>query len=177
MDPNRTLALIRAEIEMAEKSGSELPKSSLVDYRNVVHALPPNAHEYWATVAAIINYQSELNQMSGEAPDPLRVSGRCGGVTSDEMSLSIGNVYDGVAFRNCVVDLDTNQYINVTFRDSVIRFHGGPITLNGVVFTNCRFILDLPADLPNAPTPAQTKLLMTLLDSADQNTVTLATHS
>lgn len=178
MNPNRILAQMREEIELAESSNRTLPASDLSNYRNAVHALPPSTHEYWTTVAAIINYQSKLNQMSGEAPDPEKVARRCPGVPNNTSSgMYYGNIFEGFTYSDCVVDLDSNAFVHDTFRDSVIRYHGGPVSLDGAVFVNCRFVLDLPASLPNTPTPAQTKLLMTLLDSLGQKTITVSTHS
>jgi hypothetical protein len=176
IDPNRVLATVREEIELADSGNKTLSKSNLVDYRNAVHALPPTSRAYWITVAAIINYQSKLNQMSGEAPDPLKVSRQCG-ATNDQDSHSFGNTFVNGGFSNCFVDLDANRYINFTFRDSVIRYHGGPFTSSGVTFINCRFILDFPENAPNVPNPEQTKFLMTLLDSVDEETVKLGSHS
>jgi septal ring factor EnvC (AmiA/AmiB activator) len=65
IDPNRVLATIRSELAIANQSAQKLPQSQLIDYKNAVKDLPNSAHEYWATVAAIINYQSLLNQLSG----------------------------------------------------------------------------------------------------------------
>lgn len=80
-DPNRTLAVIRAELELARQSSQVIPKSQLVDYRNALSALPESAPNYWATVADVVNYQSLVNQLSGKAPDPRSASRPCLGIT------------------------------------------------------------------------------------------------
>jgi hypothetical protein len=173
--PGRTLALIRAEIETAEMSGKLLAASDLADYRNVALELPPSANEYWTTLAAIINYQSKLNQMSGEAPDPLKISKVCGGLTNNENMRNLGNNYMNERLTNCVIDLDNESFFRVTFINSVIRYSGGPVNLNDVRFLNCRFILSVDAKTK----PVNSGLLLVLLDSSDQKDIRLnkpATH-
>jgi hypothetical protein len=162
-DPARILATIRAEIQMARSNGKALRASDLNDYKNAVRAIPASAHEYWTTVAAIINYQSLINQMSGEAPDPFKVSRSCLGLTG-----GIRNIFVNLEFSRCVVDLDTQAFTNVTFKDSVIRYRGGQVALRNVAFFNCTFLLDLSSlkTLPEKPT-----LLFALLDSPDQKTI------
>lgn len=169
IDPARVLATIRAEIQIAESKGKALPVSDLVDYKNAVQALPASSREYWTTIAAIINYQSLINQMSGEAPDPAKVSKPCGGITGGTGS---NNVIVGASISHCVVDLDSTHDAlwNVVIKDSVIRYHGGPVNISAV-FVNCTFVLDLP---PNK-TPAQPAILYALLDSPDQRTVRVST--
>jgi hypothetical protein len=165
IDPNRVLATIRLEIQMAQNSGKALPASDLADYKNVVQALPISAHEYWTTVAAIINYQSLINQMSGEAPDPNKVSRPC--------VRSVASVFIGGEYANCVVDLDTNAFDRVMFKDSVIRYQGGTVSLRNVQFVNCRFDLKLTS---TPQTPAQNQFLLALLESLDQKSIKVSTH-
>jgi hypothetical protein len=170
-DPSRVLATIRAEIQVAQASGKLLPISDVNDYRDAVRALPASAHEYWTTVAAIINYQSLLNQMSGEAPDPATVSKPCPMFTNDQNHLSYGNTFNGFVISKCVVDLDNQIFKDVTFTNSVVRYRGGPVALNGVTFVNCRFVLGLV----KAPsTRAQENLLLALFNSPDQKTIQIS---
>jgi hypothetical protein len=171
VDPSRILATIRWELKAAQDTGKPLPVSDVNDYRNAVQALPASAHEYWTTVAAIINYQSLLNQMSGEAPDPAKVSKPCGMFTNGGGSVSYGNSFSGFHISNCVVDLDTQIFTNITFTNSVVRYRGGPVGLNGVTFINCRFILEVEIQ---PSTPAQQNLLLALLESTDQKTVQIS---
>jgi hypothetical protein len=168
MDPSRVLATIRADIQIATSSGKVVPTLDLIDYKNAVQALPASAREYWTTVAAIINYQSLINQMSGEAPDPAKVSRPCIGITEGTGGY---NLIIGAPISHCVVDLDSthNALWNVVIKDSVIRYHGGPVNVSAV-FVNCTFILDLP---PNKA-PAQPVILYALLNS-DQRTVRVST--
>jgi hypothetical protein len=167
--PGRSLALIRAEIELADMSGKLLAASDLADYRNVALELPPSANEYWTTLAAIINYQSKLNQMSGEAPDPLKISKACGGLTNNENMRNPGNSYMNERLTNCVIDLDNESLLGVTVVNSVIRYSGGPVNLNDVRFLNCRFILSVDVKTK----PANSGLLLALLDSPDQKDIRL----
>jgi len=170
MDPAHTLTTIRAELNVARASGKLLSVSDLDDYRNAVQALPGSAREYWTTAAAIINYQSLVNQANG-APDPFKVSRLCLGLTSQGSVVVSNSLHVGGTYSNCVVDLDTNGFKDVVFKDSVIRYRGGKTVLVNVDFQNCTFVLDLPPEAPAHP-----EVIRTLLAS-DQRQVTLSTHS
>lgn len=173
LDPSRILAMIRRDIQTAQDSNKLLTISDVNDYRNAVQALPTTAYEYWTTAAAIINYQSYINQMSGEAPDPATVSRPCGGLTAGTGG---NNAYFGpFVFERCIVDLDAthNLISGAIFRNSVIRYHGGPTYLSNIQFLNCRFQLELPASVP--ANPERNRLLMALLNAPDTKTVTVST--
>jgi hypothetical protein len=173
LDPSRVLAMIRRDIQTAQTSPTLLPASDVNDYRNAIQALPTTANEYWTTAAAIINYQSYINQMSGEAPDPTKVSRSCGGTTTvdNNGNLSIGNITEGGVISGCIVDFGTvNGFQNVTFKDSVIRYQGGPVAARNVRFINCRFLLDLH-NIKSPATYKPTELLTALLNSPDQKDI------
>jgi len=172
VNPNRVLATIRAELSAAGEQSASLPRSQVLEYKNAVKELPPSTNAYWATVAAIINYQSLLDQLSGEAPDPAKVSHPCAGLTTSKHSSSYGNTFTGAPIANCVVDLDRETFIDDTFVDCVVRYHNGPTMLRNVQFINCRFILDPP---PTEPSPQQVQLLQALLDAQSQTRVRLTT--
>jgi hypothetical protein len=160
-EPQRIFATIKADIEMADTAGQPLQSTQLVGYKNALRALPTSSEDYWATVASVINYQSKLNQLRGEAPDPGKVARLCIGENFRH------NLISG-PLRRCVVVLDTETFRNVTFYDSVIIYHGGPVTFEGVDFVNCLFVLEFPVK----PTPpVQKNLMFALLDSPDQKTV------
>ena len=161
-DPNRVLATIKAELQIAEAEKRKIPQSDLADYKNAVYALSSSTREYWTTVAAIINYQSLLNQMSGEAPDPAKVAKPC----FDERSSQ--NLFTNWRFHNCIVVLDTEAFEHVTFRDSVVIYHGGPVTLTDAIFVNCLFRLELPQE---HSVPTDTNLILAILNSPDQKNV------
>ena len=162
LDPGRVLATIRAEIDVATTSSHSLPQSQLVEYRNAVKQLPSSAHEYWATIAAIINYQSLLNQMSGEAPDPAKVSRPCFGLTNSGGMTAGNNSWIGGEVSTCIVDLDGNSFRAFSFVTCVVRYHNGGADLQNVRFVNCRFIIDPPT---GQPAQAEIELLDALLDS------------
>jgi hypothetical protein len=166
-DPKRILATIRAEVQMAESTGTTVPDSQLADYKNAVHSLPSTAFEYWVTVATIINYQSFLNQMNGVAPDPTKIVKPCSfGITGGH-----GNRYINMLMQGCVVDLDTQDFENNTFTNCVIRYRGAPTKLVNVRFINCRFIFEIAAA---GKAPAAPKLLLSVLDSTDQISVKIS---
>jgi hypothetical protein len=165
MDPNRVLRTIREEIQTARRNGKLLPASDLADYKNAVHAVPTSAYEYWTTVAAIINYQSFLEQLRGNAPNPYAVSEPCATLTNDGHMISQGNVTIGATFSNCIVDLDTETLRNVVFRNSVVRYSGGSTNLSNVTFVNCRFILNIGTK------PEKPELLLSLLDSPSAESI------
>ena len=79
------------------------------------------------------------------------------------------NIYTHAIFQQCIVNIDRNAFEDVTFRNSVVRYRGGPVVLNRVAFENCRFVLDLPED--HRPAPAERGLLTALLQSPDQKNV------
>jgi hypothetical protein len=170
IDPNRVLATIRAEIELAENKGVSIPQPTLVDYKNAIQTLPDSAHSYWGTVAAIINYQSKINQMSGEAPDPAKVSRKCLLLTSDPNVHISNSEFGNAAYSHCIVDLDAGvTFSHVVFRDSVIRYSGGPTHLDNVSFVNCNFQLNIQIK----KAPVNTGMLLALLNSPNQTSVTV----
>ena len=152
---------------VARANKEPLPGADLIDYRNDVQAIPASGVDYWETVAAIINYQSFLNQLNGKAPDPSKVSHPCSGLTAGTGQY---NLIQGGAIKNCVIDLDTTHDLieNLTIRDSVVRYHGGPVQLRDVTFVNCFFVLDL-AKSPSTEKPAHPEVLLALLDSNQQH--------
>jgi hypothetical protein len=155
-----------------------LPPAQLADYKNAIRAAPHSASEYWTTIAAIINYQSFIDQVGHHAPDPAAISQPCGnGLTGGPSSTgNHSNAYDGMHFEGCIVDLDTNKFTNSIFHNSVVRYHGGPVFLSDVQFINCRFVLDIPVSAPASP--ERNSLLMTLLDAPSTKSVTVpSTHS
>lgn len=173
IDPNRALAQVRIMIELAKRENKPLATSDVVDLKNVALELPRSSYDYWQTVAAIINYQSQINQMSGEAPDPAKVSTPCEGMTTEGGMTSRSNMYVGFPVSNCVVDLDTQAFIGTTFKDSVIRYHGGKTMLSGVRFVNCYFIVDIPQQ--KTPEQSGQIVLFSLLTSPDQRAVHIST--
>ena len=78
-------------------------------------------------------------------------------------------IYFTIADFVMLQHLRAKTFHNVFFKDSVIRYHGGPVNLENVHFINCRFLLDLPA--PQHASPASTHLLMVLLDAPDPKNV------
>jgi len=162
---------IRTTIEIAEKNRTALPATQLATYKNVVLGLQSSpSKEFWVTVAAIINYESLLNQIKGGAPNPEKVSKPCAMFTNEGGLHSFHNEFIGIPVSNCVVDLDSQKFSDVTFTNSVVRYHGGPFTFHNVKFVNCRFVLELKS----APsTPDQKNLLLALLGS-DQKTVQIS---
>jgi hypothetical protein len=123
-----------------------MPSASLNEMNQT---LPTSATDYWATVAAIINYQSYVNQMGNKAPDPLQVAKPCPFVTKG--SGGSNNLIQGaIPFTGCVVDLDGTQNTveGAVFENSVIRWHGGPVTIKSATFINCRFVIDIKTEPP-----------------------------
>jgi hypothetical protein len=142
----------------------EIPDAKLVDFKLAVRALPQSASDYWKTVAAIINYQSFLDHLSGQAPDPAAVSKPCGGVTNGlNGTVVTGNTWEKIGFSKCIIDLDTNSFRDVVFKDSVIRYRGGITSISNVLFINCRFVVEIRGSAP-ASIP-ENHLLLALLDS------------
>jgi hypothetical protein len=165
---------LRTAIETAHKKSEIIPKLELADYKQTLQKSPSSSAGYWATLAALINYQSFINQLNGEAPDPSTVSKPCPMVAGP---MAHDNTFSGFAISGCIVDLDTETFENITFRNSVIRYRGGPVSLLNVRFINCRFILDVPANPVLAPTSSPARLLLALLNSPDQKNVQVSTKS
>ncbi|MHB8215840.1 MAG: hypothetical protein ACYDDS_07150 [Candidatus Sulfotelmatobacter sp.] len=155
----RELTVIKQKLDAAEHGKVALPPAQLADYKNAVRAAPKSASEYWTTIAAIINYQSFIDQIQGYAPDPSKVAGICSGLTNGSGG---HNLLRGGMIQNCVVDLDTNSFIGMTFKNSVIRYSGGKVILTNVRFENCRFILNISSDIPTV-IPTRDHLLFALL--------------
>lgn len=171
LDASRTsykLISIRVAVQEAQTLGVVLPSSQLAKYKSTLRQTSPSSAEFFSSVAAVINYQSWLNQKDGLAPDPAKVSRPCM-LTNEGSIRSYGNAIIGMPVSNCVVDLDTQLFSDVTFKDAVVRYHGGPVQLSNVTFVNCRFILNLP---PSA-IPAQ-NLVFALLNSPNQEIVKIS---
>jgi hypothetical protein len=162
------LADIRSALETAQKRDTIVAHAEFASFKDQVENLTPSAKDYWVTVAAIINYQSYINQRDNKAPDPTKVARPCSMLTE---GLGKGNLIQGAPITNCVVDLDTteNELDNLVIRNSVVRYHGGAVTMKHVVFINCSFILDLKS-FPQHP--ARPDFLRELLAS-DQTVVPL----
>jgi hypothetical protein len=158
------LTTIKTAVETAQATKQILPTSQLVDYRRLLTEKQISSGEYWTTVAAIINYQSFVNQQTGQAPNPAEVAKPCPTVGP----LARDNSYSNVSVSNCIIDLDNESFDGAVFKDSIVRYHGGKTTLNNVVFLNCRFVLDFRTEKPPPANSPQTRLLMTLLSSGDQ---------
>jgi hypothetical protein len=171
-DPQRVIGLINGEIALATQSAIPLGAAKLVDYKAAMRGISPNASAYWSTVAAIINYQSLLDQRLGHAPDPAKVSRPCPFFT-DSPSFANNSVGSGrpIVARGCIVDLDnTNDFLApVTFINCVVRYgYKRPISFRQVRFVNCNFQLGAPpSNLPED----RFKLLQALLESSELTNV------
>jgi hypothetical protein len=166
-----TLAMIQAAILTAQKSQEVLPVSYLANVKQGIQAIPNSTRNYWPAVAAIINYQSYLNQKNGHAPNPLKVARPCTGLTAGSGG---NNLIQGhIVIPNCILDLDTTHNVlqGLIFKDSVIRYHGGQLDgIRGVTFVNCNFIVDVSSARP----PLHPEILLALLQT-DQQRVNLST--
>jgi hypothetical protein len=168
IDPTRTLANVRIEIQQAQSNGQALPPNTITDYRNAALEIPSTTFGYWETVAAIINYQSKINQWNGLAPDPVKVAKPCGGLTTSPGSRD--NTFRYESFFNCIVSLDPgDDFENVVFRNSVIRYAGGAVKMINVRFENCSFQIDFPQNTK----PAKPALLLALIGSPNQSSVSV----
>jgi hypothetical protein len=166
-NPNKALTNIRVSLEQAQKQKEILPDLTLAEYRKKVQTLPTSATDYWVTVAAVINYQSYVNQIENKAPDPLQVAKPC--LLTKGSGGNYNLIQGANQFSRCIVDLDgtTNDVEGAVFRNSLIRWHGGPVTIKSATFINCRFVIDIKTE------PARPDLLKQLLAS-DQTYFTLA---
>jgi hypothetical protein len=168
---SQVLAEMRAAISAAQVNNKPLPVSELTNFKQGIQAIRPSVRDYWATVAAIINYQSYLNQKDRHAPDPSTVAHKCGGLTAGTGGNNLIQGY--VVIKDCILDLDKthNTLQGLTFQDSVIRYGGGQLTgIRNLTFVNCYFILDMPLERP----PFHPEILIALLDS-NQQRVNLST--
>jgi hypothetical protein len=168
--PQEAIEVILAGTQNAQKSGKPLPVSLLRGYKQALRDFSRGAsssQDFWTAAAAVINYQSFLDQRDGSAPDPLKVSHSC---LATRNELSGGNVFGGMTFSDCVVDLDTQVFDRVLFRNSVIRYKGGIAHLSNVQFINCRFLLELP----RSTLPQQPSLLLAILNSPNETSVSVS---
>lgn len=158
------LSNIRATVQMAEAQRTILPPSQIAKYKDTLRAMSPSVGQYWATAAAIINYQSLVNQVNHQAPDPTQVAKPC------YLENARNNVFRNDDFADCVFVLDNETLEHTTLRDSVVIYHGGSVTLADAKFVNCRFVLDFT----DREIPARTDLLLTLLASPNQRDVQIS---
>jgi hypothetical protein len=152
---------IRASLENAQKGKHRLPETEVVEYRKKIQSLSPSTTDYWTTVADIINYQSFLNQLENRAPDPSTIAHPCAFVTAGTGNFNV--IQGPMVFEACLVDLDTTTNVvdGAFIKNSVVRYHGGAVTMRNVTFVNCRFILDIR----KSQTPTHPELLQQLLAS------------
>jgi len=172
-DPNEILGTIRNEIHLAQQQNEPLPYRKLVDFKLAIHTFQPTAAEYWRTIADVINYESFLAQLRGNAPDPSRVSHPCEAVTNEGSIHSSNNMIVGYDLENCLVDLDNESFSHLTFVNSVVRYSGGPTHLDNVSFVNCSFVLHLESPVKTRP---ERELLFALLDAPSQTRVRVTTR-
>jgi len=178
-DPETTLEAMRNEIQVALSTGEEIPDTKLAKFKLATLGLSPSATHYWKTAAAIINYESIQLQLKGLAPAPAEVSGPCALLTTNPFAASHDNAWMGMTIHNCIADIDTHTFIDVIFKDSVIRYKGGSVNLSNVQFVNCKFELNIPPDTPTSfPLAApERRLLLALLNAPKLNDVRgVSTH-
>jgi hypothetical protein len=109
--------------------------------------------------------------MRGLVPDPAKVAKPCAGLTNEGNFRSSNNMLVNGSVSDCIVDLDTQVFVGVVFRNSVIRSRGGSFVLNNVRFINCRFVLDLPQNQPRRSN--EQKFLIALISAPAQQNVTI----
>jgi len=159
--------MMRMEIEGTAGNPRLIPPDRVAGYKAVLLSVPRETAGYWITVNAVVNFESEMRQMYGLVPDPTKVAKRC--ITTGEG----GNIFEGIGgaggwqISECIVDLETNVFMGITFVNCVVRYRGGLLRLSDVRFVNCRFIIESTAD-PSAP--AQ-RLLYAILSSRDQSNI------
>jgi hypothetical protein len=173
---NHVLNAIFTNVKKAETTSRVLPPSAREDYRAMLVALGSQVKGndasaiYWKTVAALINYQSFVDQSENKAPNPDKVANLC--TTSNEGYVhSHDNTFANAVIEDCKVDLDTQSFKNVIFKDSVVRYHGGPTTLEGVQFVNCHFVIDFA---PKRKIPSTPALLQAILTAPSQTKVAVS---
>jgi hypothetical protein len=157
--PEKLLTAIRRQVWIARGEDQEIPSGELLQIKRDLQSLPKTEPDYWVTLAALINYQSFVNQQKGLAPNPSAISKPCG-YLSDSMVV-------GQTFESCITVIDSNGFQNVTFRNSVVIYNGGDVSLKNVRFENCLF--ELTFDARKKVTP--NGLLLALLESPDLITI------
>ena len=167
-NPNQILAIVRSEVGFAEANNKVVPEPRLADLRNAVLAVPQDTPGYWATAQTVVNYTSHVLIVNGHLQDPAQIARPCLGVTTQGGMISRNNRFENQVIPNCIVDLDTQAFIRVVFRNCLIRSRGGTFRLENVAFVNCRFVLELP-EQPNKPN--ELHLLETLLSAQNLNDV------
>lgn len=162
-DPERALGTIRREIELSGMSARLIPDAQLVEYENAIRPIPRTASRYWETVYALVNYVSAVRQQRGLVPDPAKTARPCPATSGK------GNMFLGGPITDCVVNLGTQIFEDVVFRNCVIRYsEGDSFILDHVEFINCTFVFQ-PGSAPvNAKIQ---KLLLAILDSQNQQDV------
>jgi tetratricopeptide (TPR) repeat protein len=122
-------------IHMPTPTALERAKRSLlaINYKDS----PDVAKIYWVLAGKLISYPflNNLNQsLIGYVPACPAISG--------------SYKEDGDPIYNCQIVLDGYRFRDVKFVHVVIRYHGGPLELNNVVFQDCHFELSLPGSPP-----------------------------
>jgi len=95
--------------------------------------------EVWDTYAELISYRSFLNGQLDPNFQKYRSTGEPKPHPPPYPLPGIYAYYYSNVWTNAVVDLDGRSWENEVFKNSVIRYHGGPVMLKNVKFENCRF--------------------------------------
>jgi hypothetical protein len=143
-NPNQLLAVVRSEVGFASVNKKLVSEPRLIDLRNAVLAVPTETPGYWETAQMVVNYTSDVLITTGAVPDPAKVAHPCQGLTSQGSMRAEHNTIAEYTISNCIVDLDTQGFLGVTFQNCLIRSRGGTFVLRNVTFLNCRFLLELP---------------------------------
>lgn len=130
-----------AEVSTLRVSLSSVPIKDVPDVEPI----------FWEMASHLINYPFYNNFEKfaiGPVPPCLPIPGT-----------PISNVFDGTIFTDCEIRLDGKSFRRSVFRHVLVRYGGGPLTLEQATFEICHFELHLAGNLPPSGT-ALGKLLL-----------------
>lgn len=98
--------------------------------------------EGWQTLLRLAEYRSFMNYKRDPSHYPVHPS------TNETFQLKPNNyvIWEGITFQNLFMILDHGHFKDLSIQNSVVKYNGGPLTLENVSFEGCRF--DFPVSEP-----------------------------
>ena len=168
-DLGRNLDVVEAQLHAATLQEVVSDPSVINALQASFSKVSNDSVDYWPSAAAAITY---ISYMKSFAPKGISIRVKL------RLPLCEPNApakREGLHFAmesNCILNLDGQDLSGRLYRDAIIVYHGGKVSLNNVQFVNCLFDFQMVAP----PTKEGIKLTRDLLKSSDMSSLTVSTN-